>query len=63
MEKLVERASQVALETRSGQPLTPHYVFFSRSGFTEPARARAVELGALLVDLAQLDLVLAQAIW
>lgn len=62
VEKLVERASQLELATRSGQPFTPHYVFFSRSGFTEPAQARAAELGALLVDLAELDRVLAQAI-
>lgn len=62
VEKLVQRGGQVALETRSGQPFTPHYVFFSRSGFTEPARSRAMELGAMLVDLAELDRVLAQAI-
>jgi hypothetical protein len=62
VEKLVQRAGQVALETRSGQPFTPHYLFFSRSGFTEPARTRAGELGAMLVDLAELDRVLAQAI-
>lgn len=62
VEKLVERAQQVALETRSGNPFTAYYVFFSRSGFTEPARARATELGAILVDLTALDAVLAQAI-
>jgi AAA+ ATPase superfamily predicted ATPase len=61
VEKLVERAGQVELATRSGQPLMPHYVFFSRAGFTEPAKARAAELGALLVDLATLDAGLSRA--
>ena len=62
VEKLVERAQQVTLETRSGNAFAQHYIFFSRSGFTEPARARATELGAILVDLSELDAVLAQAI-
>ena len=62
VEKLVERAQQVTLETRSGNPFTHHYIFFSRSGFTEPARARATELGAILIDLVELDEVLGQAI-
>jgi len=62
VEKLVERAQQVVLETRSGNPFTHHYIFFSRSGFTEPARIRATALGAILVELGELDTVLAQAI-
>jgi len=35
--------------------------FFSRFGFTDPARVAASDLGATLVDLAGLDAVLAQA--
>jgi AAA+ ATPase superfamily predicted ATPase len=62
VEKLVAHAGQIGLTTRSGHPLTPHYIFFSRSGFTEPAQRRARDLGAILVDLDDLDAVLAQAI-
>ena len=61
VEKLVQRAEQIELTTHSGRPLQKHYIFFSRSGFTDPARAAASGLGATLVDLARFDTVLAQA--
>jgi uncharacterized protein len=38
-----------------------HYVFFARAGFTDAARAEAETRGATLVDLAQLDADLQQA--
>lgn len=60
--KLFQRAEQMRLVTRNGNPLTLHYVFFSRAGFTEPARALAKSKNAILVDLTYLDEVLAEAI-
>lgn len=60
--KLFQRAEQIPLTTRSGNPLSRHYAFFSRAGFTEAARALARTEGAILVDLAYLDEVLAEAI-
>lgn len=62
VEKLFEQADQVQLATRSGNSFRRHYLFFSRSGFTVPARERAAERGAILVDLQRLDEVLAQAV-
>jgi len=38
-----------------GADWTLHYAFFSRTGFTAEARARAVAERAILVDLSQLD--------
>ena len=58
---LFQRAGQVELTTRSGNPLERHYVFFSRAGFTEPAREQAMARRAILVDMALLDEVLATA--
>lgn len=60
--KLFQQAEQIQLATRGGNPLTRQYVFFSRAGFTEPARALAKSQGAILVDLTDLDEVLAAAI-
>lgn len=62
VKKLLQRAEQIQLTTRSGNPFTSQYVFFSRAGFTEPAQALAKSEGAILVDLAYLDEVLADAI-
>jgi hypothetical protein len=59
---LFRQAEQIQLTTRSGNPLTRQYVFFSRAGFTEPAQALAQSEGAILVDLAYLDEVLADAL-
>lgn len=53
---------QISLTTRGGNPLSRYYAFFSRAGFTEAARALAEKEGAILVDLAFLDEVLAEAI-
>lgn len=61
VEKLAQRAEQIELTTHSGHPLQRHYIFFSRSGFTEPARTTALAMGALLVELTDFDTVLAQA--
>lgn len=61
VEKLVQRAEQIELTAHSGRPLQRHYLLFSRSGFTDPARTAATALGALLVDLEGFDKVLAQA--
>lgn len=61
VEKLLERAAQVELTTHSGRPLEKHYIFFSRSGFTDSARTAAEALDAQLVDLMTLDQVLTQA--
>ena len=60
--KLFQRTEKMQLTTRSGNPFTRQYVFFSRTGFTEPARALAKSKNAILVDLAYLDEVLADAI-
>lgn len=60
--KLFNRAAQIQLTTRSGNPLARQYAFFSRAGFTEPAQALARSERAILVDLAYLDRVLAGAI-
>ncbi|HIE56205.1 MAG TPA: ATP-binding protein [Chromatiaceae bacterium] len=60
--KLFQRAEQIQLATRSGNPFIRQYVFFSRTGFTEPARALAKSKNAILVDLIYLDAVLADAI-
>jgi AAA+ ATPase superfamily predicted ATPase len=60
--KLFQQAEQIQLATRSGNPLTRQYVFFSRSGFTEPAQMLAKSEGAILVDLGYLDEVLAKVI-
>ena len=62
VEKLIERAAQIDLTTHSGRPLAKYYVFFSRSGFTEPAQNAANAVGAILVDLVAFDRVLAQAL-
>lgn len=50
--KLFRQAEQIQLTTHSGNPLTRKYVFFSRDGFTEPARRMAESKGTILVDLA-----------
>jgi hypothetical protein len=60
--KLFQQAEKIPLTTHSGRPLDKRYVFFSRAGFTEPARAQALAAGAILVDLTYLDQVLADAI-
>ena len=39
------------LATRSRNPLALHYVFFSRTGFTEPARALAKSRNSVLADI------------
>lgn len=62
VKKLIQQAENIQLTTGSGNPFTRQYAFFSRSGFTEPARALALAEGALLVDLVLLDEVLATAI-
>ena len=62
VKKLFQQAEKVHLTTRSGNPLTKQYIFFSRSGFTDPARELATSKNAILVDLAYLDKVLADAI-
>jgi len=59
---LFQQAEPIQLTTRSGNPLARQYVFFSRGGFTEPAQALAQSEGAILVDLALLDEVLADAL-
>lgn len=60
-QKLLDRSEQISLTTQSGRPFTHHYAFFSRSGFSQPAIDYAHEVGAKLVDLAELDRVLGQA--
>lgn len=60
--KLFQQAGQIQLTTRSGSPLARQYIFFSRAGFTEPAQVLAQTEGAVLVGLAYLDEVLAEAI-
>jgi hypothetical protein len=62
VEKLFRQSEQVQLTTRSGNPLTKHYVFFARAGFTAPAQALAETENATLVDLADLDRGLAAVI-
>lgn len=62
VKKLFQQAEPIQLTTRSGNPLTRQYVFFSREGFTGPAQALAQSAGAILVDLAYLDDVLADAL-
>jgi hypothetical protein len=52
----------MGLTTRRGNMLQRQHVFFSRSGFSDPARALAQAEGAILVDLAYLDEVLAAAV-
>ena len=61
VEKLVERSAQIELTTQSGQPFAKHYIFFSRSGFSEAARTYAQQVNAQLVDLAAFDSIFAQA--
>ncbi len=60
--KLLERADQINLTTRSGRPLERTFVCFSRSGFTPPAIALARANNVRLVDLVALDQTLALAI-
>jgi hypothetical protein len=62
VKKLLKRTEQIRLTTRSGNLLQRQHVFFSRSGFSDPARALAQAEGAILVDLAYLDEVLAAAV-
>ncbi len=62
VKKLFQQAEQIHLTTRSGNPLAKQFVFFSRSGFTEPAQTLAKSKGAILVDLDNLDLMLSKAI-
>jgi AAA+ ATPase superfamily predicted ATPase len=62
VKKLFARAEQVQLQTRGGHALEQHFIFFSRSGFTDPARQLAKTRNAILVDLPYLDEVLANAI-
>lgn len=62
VKKLFLRAERVQLTTRSGRPLQPHYLFFSRAGFTGPAQDLAASRQSILVDLHSLDEVLAQVI-
>ena len=59
--KLIQRAEQIQLTTRSGNLLDRHYIFFSRAGFTDQARELALAQGAILVDLQFLDELLSQA--
>ena len=61
VKKLLARTAQIELTTRSGNPLIRQHVFFSRSGFSDPARSLAVAEGALLVDLDDLSKGLAAA--
>jgi hypothetical protein len=58
----VKKLFRRELATRSGRPLQPHYLFFSRAGFTGPAQDLAASRQSILVDLNSLDEVLAQAI-
>lgn len=60
--KLVTRAEQLDLKTRSGRSMQVHYVLFSRSGFSPAASAAARAVNAYLVDLSTLDATLAQAV-
>ena len=62
VKKLFQQTEKIQLSTRSGNLFTRQYVFFSRTGFTEPVRALAKSKNAILVDLAYLDEVLADAI-
>lgn len=62
VKKLFQQAEKIQLTTQSGNPFSKQYVFFSRAGFTEPARALAASKDAILVDLVYLDAVLADAI-
>lgn len=62
VQKLVARAEQVNLKTRSGRPMKIHYALFSRSGFSPSATGAARALNAHLVDLPTLDTMLAQAV-
>lgn len=60
--KLIQRAEQIGLQTSGKHLMQPHYVYFSRSGFTDPARQLARHYHAQLVDLPALDTMLAQAV-
>ena len=60
--RLIARAEQVQLKTQSGRSFKRQYIFFSRSGFTDPARQLAQQHGVILVDLPYLDEVLRDAI-
>lgn len=62
VKKLFQQAEKIQLTTRSGNPFSKQYVFFSPAGFTDPARDLAASKDAILVDLAYLDEVLADAI-
>lgn len=59
--KLIQRAEQIQLKTRSDNPFKQYYIFFSRSGFTDPAREVAKSVDAILVDLQFLHEVLTDA--
>ena len=59
--KRVARTKCKGLTTQGGQPFTRHYIFSSRSGFSETARHYAASINAQLVDLERLDQVFAQA--
>jgi hypothetical protein len=74
VETAIARSTNARSGSCSGRPSkssSPHAAatrwpgntsFFSRAGFTEPAQALARSEGAILVDLAYLDEVLAEAI-
>lgn len=61
-EKLVRQSAQLGIANNKGQPIQSYYVFFSRSGFTQPAIDYAAEINAMLIDLDGLDETLAKAI-
>ncbi len=53
--ELIEQKRPEVLKRLPGGEWDVHYAFFSRAGFTDAARTRAEESGALLVDLERLD--------
>jgi hypothetical protein len=55
--ELIDRRTPLVLKTLpdAGEGWTVHYAFFARAGFTDAARGEAESIGALSVDLEQLD--------
>ena len=62
VKKLLRQAEKIQLTTRSGNALAKQHIFFSRTGFTDPAQELARSEGAILVDLDYLEKVLTEAI-
>lgn len=62
IESLVMQRSPRVLAKLKAEGWQTHFVFFARTGFTEPARQVAATVNARLVDLATLDADLSRSI-